>query len=473
MLWIVIILVVLLVALAIIYPVTRFSRFKQTQKEAIATIEERIRKRGEPVDLASLSAMQPQIPDSENGAIALMTLWGKSDPDRWESFRMGRQSLPEKTRPVYDPELPLLGANGRNIPRNTPLSESQKNAAESFVRDLAPHMIELRSALNFQRFQFPLIFTNAYALLLPHLVELRHEANQVRIAAWLALESGDIDTFLDHETLLVRIISVPENEPVLISQLVRLSCSKMFLTDLERAFSRTNLTSVQMDRIASLLAQLPSDDIWARTLMWERPMTISISKMSGAEIASFGNSSDDTSSKLDVQGLNYGWKAFDFSGIRDADYLYMLETFEKAAQLATNRDSDSIFETDRLFASATNAFQFPPKIMSAMMLPPLSKARMRFASFEAERRAAELALAVERFRNSNSNELPANIEDLCPTFLEQIPMDPLDETPMKFAKKEVGYVIYSVGPDQNDDGGLERGSKTRSQSYDLTFTVER
>ena len=96
MLWIVIILVVLLVALAIIYPVTRFSRFKQTQKEAIATIEERIRKRGEPVDLASLSAMQPQIPDSENGAIALMTLGGKSDPDRWESFRMGRQSLPEK-----------------------------------------------------------------------------------------------------------------------------------------------------------------------------------------------------------------------------------------------------------------------------------------------------------------------------------------------------------------------------------------
>jgi hypothetical protein len=54
--------------------------------------------------------------------------------------------------------------------------------------------------------------------------------------------------------------------------------------------------------------------------------------------------------------------------------------------------------------------------------------------------------------------------------------DPFAGDPMKYRRKAGGYVLYSVGPDGSDDGGLEKSNKKESadkKSYDITFVVER
>lgn len=67
--------------------------------------------------------------------------------------------------------------------------------------------------------------------------------------------------------------------------------------------------------------------------------------------------------------------------------------------------------------------------------------------------ATAAALAVERYRRANAGQLPASLDALVPAFLDRVPADPFDDAPIRFARRDDGYVIYAIGRDGKDDGG--------------------
>ena len=114
-----------------------------------------------------------------------------------------------------------------------------------------------------------------------------------------------------------------------------------------------------------------------------------------------------------------------------------------------------------------------------MVLPSASALVNRTALGQATIRTALSAVAVENWRNSHHGEIPDSLNALVPTLLPSIPIDPYNGQPLKFKKKSKGYVIYSVGPDLQDDGGKETpehlttDQRDRHEHFDITFTVER
>jgi hypothetical protein len=54
-----------------------------------------------------------------------------------------------------------------------------------------------------------------------------------------------------------------------------------------------------------------------------------------------------------------------------------------------------------------------------------------------------------------------------------LPADPYDGKPLRFKRLSAGYVVYSIGSDGRDDGGLERNPKNPGTGSDITFIVER
>lgn len=68
-------------------------------------------------------------------------------------------------------------------------------------------------------------------------------------------------------------------------------------------------------------------------------------------------------------------------------------------------------------------------------------------------RAAQAAIAIERFRRAHDERLPATLEVLVPQFVDAVPLDPFTEQPVRYRQRGSGYVVYSVGPDLKDDGG--------------------
>jgi hypothetical protein len=93
----------------------------------------------------------------------------------------------------------------------------------------------------------------------------------------------------------------------------------------------------------------------------------------------------------------------------------------------------------------------------------------------ARQRLVRVALAVENYRNDNG-KLPENLNELAQKYFTRVPEDPFTGSELAYRRTDKGYVIYSVGPDRDDNGGLEEANKKQSadkQSYDITFTVER
>jgi hypothetical protein len=64
-----------------------------------------------------------------------------------------------------------------------------------------------------------------------------------------------------------------------------------------------------------------------------------------------------------------------------------------------------------------------------------------------------VALAIERYRQEH-DEWPKAVTDLVPGFLAAVPLDPFDGKPLRYRARADGVVVYSVGPDETDNGGV-------------------
>jgi hypothetical protein len=104
----------------------------------------------------------------------------------------------------------------------------------------------------------------------------------------------------------------------------------------------------------------------------------------------------------------------------------------------------------------------------------LRHALERTAEATAQLRAAETALAVERYRAANGQALPASLAELEPRYLATVPEDPFDGKPLRFHRlSPKGFVVYSIGRDRQDDGGKPKPAVKTDGGYDVTFIVKR
>jgi hypothetical protein len=75
------------------------------------------------------------------------------------------------------------------------------------------------------------------------------------------------------------------------------------------------------------------------------------------------------------------------------------------------------------------------------------------AKSQARHRAAEILLAATRARLEAAAP-PESAESLVPTWLVALPGDPFrTEGPLPVRTDADGWLVYSVGPDGEDDGG--------------------
>lgn len=63
-----------------------------------------------------------------------------------------------------------------------------------------------------------------------------------------------------------------------------------------------------------------------------------------------------------------------------------------------------------------------------------------------------IALAIYRLREKN---YPVSLDALTPKYLKQIPVDFVNGEPLKYCVEGDGYLLYSIGIDGEDDGGLD------------------
>jgi hypothetical protein len=472
------IIVGVLVLLPILTTLTPYLYFRLSNSKAIHRLEAQAHQKGEPLTLKELTAKYPTIPDDQNAAIALLELWEKENPAFWQAYHNGEKKLPERKSVPVSPALPFLGSEARRLFRSVPLTAASREAAQAYLDDHSNHLHAVRLALNRPRCCFRVNLTNfadASLALLPYLPQMRSEAQNFRIAATLALDRGNTDEAISALEDIVHTGQALADGPLLIDQLVRVTVLGMSWEEAQRLLSQRSLSSAQLSRLESLFGQIEVPGAWSRGLIGEQACILHAFDHPTEFLTAFRTGSEEDSDAVGHGALRVGTGIFGATGLSAVDRRFAFEKLQAAISLAKEDSPEALRQYEKLFATiGREVRQFPPKIFSGLMLPTLSRAGAKFASFEARRRAALVAIAVERYRLTHQRRLPEKLEALVPDYPLQVPTDPYDGQPFRFHSLPAGFVVYSIGEDRRDDGGKERPEKgPLFENYDQTIIVER
>jgi hypothetical protein len=85
-------------------------------------------------------------------------------------------------------------------------------------------------------------------------------------------------------------------------------------------------------------------------------------------------------------------------------------------------------------------------------------------------RLIRTALALQRFHEA-TQRLPKSLEEMSPQYLPQVLLDPYDGKPLRYRNFTSGYLLYSVGRNFRDEGGIEP-DQNNPRTGDLPFQVD-
>jgi hypothetical protein len=91
-------------------------------------------------------------------------------------------------------------------------------------------------------------------------------------------------------------------------------------------------------------------------------------------------------------------------------------------------------------------------LLTLILAPSLSGALEAAVRADARHRVAQVGLAMYRYRAAHG-KFADKLDDLTPDWMPLVPRDPYDGQPLKLRTTEIGWVVYSIGPDLKDDQG--------------------
>lgn len=389
-----------------------------------------IRKAGEPTTLAELDAWYPQVPADQNAA------------------------------PLY---LAAFAA----------ITETNA-AAPAFVALNQKALGLLHQAGTRPKCRYPIDLNDGFKTKLPHLVSVKWSAQLMQQEANLFAIKGQMEQATRSLLTGLAVSRALESEPLSISQLVRLRGIELTVTGLELALNRKPFTEAQMIQLSAALQAAEENDETAilRCLIGERGSGLAVFQ-SPEGFRAILNATEELAAAATPE-INQMMEGHQKGPRLQADLAYYLDRMENIILAAKSRYPDRVHKAkawggDLIVGKQSNYY------LSAMLLPVLEQVVVKSGVAVAELRVAQTALAVERYRLANRNQLPESLSQLVPQYLKAIPADPFSWQPLRYKKNAPkGYTVYSVGPDEQDDKGLHKPAKIyKGFRYDLALTVAR
>jgi len=407
----------------------------QTEAKAKAMLSaklEGIRQAGQPVTLAELKAWYPEPPAGENAA------------------------------PLYAEAFAALAAAEAKSP--------------SFLAKNEAALALLHKAAAKRQCRYPIDLGEAFVKA-PHLGKLKTCAQLLGREAVASAGKGRADLaaqFLSDGLGLGRSL---EQEPLLISQLVRMACDSITQTSLEEALS---LRAFPEEQLVSLQAALREEErtvepSLARAFATERWSLVRLFQMPPREYEELIRSAGANCPLPPPAEL----EAYRQSAAFNADLNLCLDQFSNWIAVAS-APFPAALEAAGQWAPEAAAQAGEAKTKGCRIFALMSPAALNHglegaADCVGQLRAAEAGLAVERYRLASSYALPDSLSQVVPKYLTAVPDDPYDGKPLRYKKlSPKGYVVYSIGRNRLDDGGTPRpGGGKADGPYDVTFAVRR
>ena len=348
----------------------------------------------------------------------------------------------------------------------------------------------------------------------PYQYKFRQSYNLLYLKAILSAEKGDLDQAV---TCLIDLGNYPNlmnNQPFYMTQINNLHFHLYFFNKLRLFLNKYKLSKCQLKLLKKKISIPEFNSIIKNTLISHYPT-----------IKSNTFINDVTLYYLDNKGIKgktmaqYLDPIISLLSIEEKSSLIYLDYVGKNINIVNKK----YLENKKGYEEAENYFEGKKQYwwMHYYLLSPTIM-KIRALEIKAAFLTAQTTLAIEEY-NLNYNKLPDSLDQLVPEFLDFIPIDPFDNKPLRYSKgvlqigmqaktmtkeeikqyppemiikdwrwkgfnsmyeyskspkyntpfngykveqtKKDGYMVYSVGRNQKDDGGDEQ--------KDITFFVVR
>ncbi len=359
--------------------------------------------------------------------------------------------LPQDTntpRPAHTNEFPVAAA-------------AQSPAADVLLAlsKYGGPLDELRQASERPYSRFPINYetNNPFALRFPHYARLKECSSVLQLRAMAELNNHQNSKALADVKLILYLAGSIQNEPLEWAAAVRREIVTMSLQPIWEGLAMRLWSNDQLAELDHALARYDALTEYQRSLRGELALQLKEIDFLRAECMTtpIVDMNDDT---VWVVTLAYhacptGWFYQNELGMARAG-VGELPTAEEIKNHMISREMEKQFSQ---IGSQVEGSQATPVNFIGRDLFDFEYSHLTaWAKIQASVDMARIGCALERYRQAHGN-YPETLDELAPEFMPTIPHDIINGQPLHYRRTTDGqFVLYSVGWDEQDDGGTRR-----------------
>ncbi len=257
------------------------------------------------------------------------------------------------------------------------------------------------------------------------------------IDAVLKAEKGHAEEAISQCLAAKRFLELHLQEPFLVNYLVNMACMKQLAVCLDFIVSDRE---IETDTLENILQEWDNSP-WKEGLVWAL-QSENIFQLESALLYLRG----ENDLYLGPAGDSNRWL---FHPVLKNEIIWMKKAYDRLIEAAelpyhVSRDSNQVEQIK-------NETPWTYKMMGALV-PDIEAVLLKRATLDALFDTARIGIACKIFKNLNG-DFPDELSELSPGILDEIPVDPFTGNPYVYRKGDSGFIVYSVGSNQKDEGG--------------------
>ena len=450
--------------------------------------------KGEGFDIASF--IPPPVPDGQNfftAPIVVRVLNWDHDEDTGVLRRRGTNAVDRIDFSIYRGDSEDWPTNSgswqrarltdlkqwqryfRDIAESTnafPVAPEPQTPAADVLLALSqfnPALEELSQAGRRPHARLPLKYENGFECvgeLLPFLAGVKRCSQMLQLRAIAELGDGQADQALQDVKLLLRLNDSLRNQPFLISHLVRMAMMAITLQPVYEGLAQHQWSETQLAELEHELAKQDFLADFHHAMRGER--TFAIASFENQRVTREYRNVEENSGTNRIVTVSFRFMPSAYFYQNELTFARMHQQFILPLVDLKNR---IVSPTKARKAADTVQAQMkhfsPYRVQALMLYPAVSKSVLKFAFAQTSIDLARIACELERYRLTNG-KLPETLDALTPRFIESNPTDVINGKPLRYQLKPGGgYVLYSIGWNETDDGGAVGLTKS-GKGVDIT-----
>jgi hypothetical protein len=371
----------------------------------------------------------------------------------------------------------------RNLEKNnpaagislTPLPQSPAADVLLALSKFDPAIEQLRadSQRPYSRFPVQYDVDDPAEILLPHLAVVKQSAEVLELRAIAELQNGQTDKAFDDIKLTMRLADSIRTEPFIITHLVRMAIMQMAIQGMYEGLAQHAWSDAQLKEFDSELGSLDYLADYQFSIHYESAAHVKIFQwleekrsrcMELLDMMSSGRNGD-----AQAHAIAWGFYLMPKGWFYQGDVL--LSRVDEA-QISVPDDAQHLLSPERLLEADKVIKKLfsrhaPFNVLGRMMAPGLETYARRTAFAQESADLARVAIALERCRLALGT-YPDSLDVLAPKFMSAVPADIINGEPLHYHLTSDGqFILYSVGWNEKDDGGIAYRGNPMGGGIDL------